>query len=252
VKAQSGEIEFVQLAYVDDCQSDRDCRFHVIGATIIADKHFVDLEGYLRWLVELSVPEELRGSFEFHAKDLFHGSGVFEGIDKDKVIQLFGSALDAIRGLDIPIVYGAVDAHKLRGSIHATASPADVAFRLCMPEIERWFAEKAPDELGIVICDDTTNQQQKRQFQAAFRAGRPKVKMELEKDDKGKGKIVGLSRGPYEHLHDDMYFGNSGDSTGIQLADMCCFIIHRHLEGKQDTPQLYKVIEPHIFAGKVE
>ena len=61
-----------------------------------------------------------------------------------------------------------------------------------------------------------------------------------------------MSKGLYEHLHDGMYFGNSSESAGIQLTDMCCFIIHRHLEGKQDTEELYKSIEPQIFAGKVE
>jgi hypothetical protein len=46
-----------------------------------------------------------------------------------------------------------------------------------------------------------------------------------------------------------MYFGDSAHSVGIQLADICTFLICRHLEGKEDTEYLYKGIEPHIFTS---
>jgi Protein of unknown function (DUF3800) len=40
-----------------------------------------------------------------------------------------------------------------------------------------------------------------------------------------------------------MYFGDSRDSVGIQAADMCSFLIRRHLAGKQDSEWLFKIIE---------
>ncbi len=33
------------------------------------------------------------------------------------------------------------------------------------------------------------------------------------------------------YVHDDMYFGSSKDSVGIQLADLCGYFIAKHLEG---------------------
>ena len=46
-----------------------------------------------------------------------------------------------------------------------------------------------------------------------------------------------------------MYFGDSADSIGIQAADMCAFLIRRHLAGKQESEWLYKIIEPLILGS---
>lgn len=51
---------------------------------------------------------------------------------------------------------------------------------------------------------------------------------------------------PTSNLLDDMYFGDSADSVGIQAADMCAFLVRRHLAGKQDSEWPFKIIEPHI------
>jgi Protein of unknown function (DUF3800) len=48
------------------------------------------------------------------------------------------------------------------------------------------------------------------------------------------------------NLIDDMYFGDSADSVGIQAVDMCAFLIRRHLAGKEDSEWLYKIIEPNV------
>jgi len=242
----------VHLVYMDDSGNDGKSRYQMVGGVIVQDTNFQTVEDYLEFLVEIHVPEDMRDSFEFHAKDLFHCNKPFENLRKEQTLELISRCIGGTSAMEIPIVYGAVDTHKLRASIHATSTPADVCFRLCVPEIEKWFVEKSPSELGILVCDDTTNQNLKRQFQSSFRAGRPKAKMKVLKNEDGSPVISDYSRGRYEHLHDDMYFGNSSTSDGLQLADICCFIIHRHLEGYEDTEELYKVIEPHIFSAKVE
>jgi hypothetical protein len=94
------------------------------------------------------------------------------------------------------------------------------------------------DEFGILICDE--NKAMKADLQSAFRANRRRLKSTAH------------TRGTLEHLHDDMYFGDSAYSVGIQLADICGFIILRHLEGKEDTEYLFKNIEPHICFGDLE
>jgi hypothetical protein len=48
-----------------------------------------------------------------------------------------------------------------------------------------------------------------------------------------------------------MYFGDSADSIGIQMADMCAFLINRHLAEKQDSEWLFKIIEPLIYSEMV-
>jgi Protein of unknown function (DUF3800) len=140
-----------------------------------------------------------------------------------------------VKGAPIPIAYGGIDCHKLRGGLFATAHPLDIAFRVCVQTVEEWFENNAPDQLGLLIADNTKNSHVKDTMQAAFRSYRRPLKSALH------------TRGKLKHLHDDMYFGDSANSVGIQLADICAFLICRHIEGKQDTEQIYKIIEPHIF-----
>ena len=59
-------------------------------------------------------------------------------------------------------------------------------------------------------------------------------------------------RGLLAHIHDDMYFGDSAFSVGIQLADMCALLISRHLAGYGDSEELYQRIEKLVFKGIVE
>ena len=242
----------MHLIYMDE--SSRESRYQIVAATIIEDTTFYVAESYLRFVVEQYVPEELWDDFEFHAADLYHGNHPFEKIGRETALELFSRCASIVESERNPItiVYGAVDTRHLRAGIHATSSPPDVAFRLCIPEIERWFVEKAPDDIGIIIADDTTNQNHKKHMQASFRAHRCKIKVKVSHMEDGSLKEIEDDRGKLAHLHDDMYFGNSRDSIGIQLADIYCWMILRHLEGKEDTEFLYKRIERGIFSAKVE
>jgi hypothetical protein len=95
-------------------------------------------------------------------------------------------------------------------------------------------------QIGMLICDDTKNQGVKTNLQKAFRAYRRRMKS--EKHDCG---MLGK-------LHDDMYFGDSSFSVGLQLADVVSFVVLRHLQGKEDTEFLFKQIERNIVFGKIE
>jgi hypothetical protein len=71
--------------------------------------------------------------------------------------------------------------------------------------VEQWFSENAKDALGVLITDNF-DEGKKRSLKRVFRESRKSLpdKSELSLD----------------HLIDDMYFGDSADSIGIQLARM--------------------------------
>jgi hypothetical protein len=114
-------------ANVEDCES----RFQVIGGPLInCDcSRWWDLETYLSDFIKEAIPEELWGTFEFHACDLFHSDPPYDKphIDGKRVMQ---RALEVIRDSNFPIVYGAVDKQALRREIYSSANPVDIAFRL--------------------------------------------------------------------------------------------------------------------------
>jgi hypothetical protein len=58
-------------------------------------------------------------------------------------------------------------------------------------------------------------------------------------------------RGVLAHFHDDLCFANKKFSIGVQAADMCLYVIQRHLRNKNDIEDLYaKVKRKVFFAGK--
>jgi len=216
----------------------------------LKDEDFRFTEGYMGHIVNAIVPEEKQDGFEFHASELFNGTGTFVGINREQAHRIFELCVDAVQHDNSTIIYSHVDLNTLRKNIFASAVPLDIAFRLCLPEIERWFKEKAPKDYGMLICDDTTDRKVKDYLQETFTSKRCPAKSEMH--EYGGKTIVVEDRGELDHLHDSMYFGSSKHSRGIQLADVCGYIIKRHNDGCKETEYLYKRLEPLIFSRRDE
>jgi hypothetical protein len=54
------------------------------------------------------------------------------------------------------------------------------------------------------------------------------------------------------HAHDDLYFGDSKESVGLQMADLCNYFVWRHLCGKEDDQGFYKMFAEQIICAKAE
>lgn len=232
------------LAYLDDAGStgrnltDKDCPFQLVGAVIVLDERFDTAELLLGAIIDECIPEEQRSKFEFHASQLWAGEPPFDKLEPGNARRAVEQCVQLVHDLELTFVYGAVDKKRLSEQVYATASPVDIAFHLCMEGMEKWFRECAPSDLGILIADDTDNKAVKNEIKNAFRNHRRKVRS------------VAHNRGRLEHMLDDMFFGSSADSLGIQLADVCNFVVDRHLIGRRDTEPLYELIEPRIYAGR--
>jgi uncharacterized protein DUF3800 len=230
----------VHLVYLDDSRRDRDIQ--IVCAVIIRDDAFDFIEQHFGYTISEAVPPAIRAGprFEFHASDMFHGNDIWRGFSRDKAIEVMATALDAMDCLNGPCVtYGSVNLGDLEKGLFGSANPVDVAFRCCCLAIEEWFRKYAPGELAVFISDDTKNHAVKNAMRDAFRAFRPKVRSSP------------LVRGILDHALDDIYFGHSHDSVGIQLADICAFIIRRHLAGNYaDTADLYDQLKPRLYPGR--
>lgn len=258
------------LAYIDDSDDSdstkpKDQRqaepFQVLCAVLVEDKQFLMLEMKLSVLALTGyVPlSELPDDFEFHAKDLFHGTGWFDKWPQPVRFGVFKQLMEALAALNVPVIYGAVDRMKLSKQIFKSANPLDVAFRLCIDRIQSFLA-KDSSRTGLLIAD-TFDDGKKRNLKRVFREYRKKFVTEAirvmedlrrAKENASAEAPIPLPSGriPTSNLIDDMYFGDSSDSIGIQAADMCAFLVRRHLAGKQDSEWLYKIIEP-LLVGQV-
>ncbi len=224
------------LAYLDDSDV-YDKRVQVVGGIILKDEDFGTLENVLGSVIEDNVPEERRESFEFHASDLFNCRGAFTNLRREGALEILTQCVNMVRALEIPIIYGAVDIDRHRETIAGNAHPISVGFRICAEAVESWLKEKAPSDLAVLVFDDTKKVEVKQAVQTAFRDCRKRVKGIFSRDTRG---LLG-------HVHDDLYFGDSSYSFGIQAADVCTYFISRHLNERKDTEHVYDLLKPNIF-----
>ena len=121
----------------------------------------------------------------------------------------------------------------------------DVVFRLVLDGIDGTVAaekdEQGRQELALVITDDReTEKATKAQLRKSYRIYRT------------------ISRPPTwklgwcPHLFDDLFFGNSKDSLGLQLADLCAYFIGKHLEGDKQSLGFYTMLHERILYSKLE
>lgn len=244
---------FMYLSYVDDSGStgnnldDDQSQFQVIGGPIIDEQVYPPIESVLAGNIEGLVPQEQWQTFEFHAYHLFHAHKPFDVLGQEKCWKLLAGALDCVRELKLPVLYGAVDKANLKSKIFRTAKPVDMAFQLYLQALEEWFeaiydpakqVNHASWPHSIIIADDS-RKDVRSDMERAFR------------DTIKKSKAGQWPRGLGLNVFDDLYFGNSKNSTGLQLADMCVYVIARNLANKPDAKGFYDIISSQVFNPKM-
>jgi hypothetical protein len=233
----------VYLAYCDDSKTHdkKHDKFQVLATVVIEDKKFIYLEVLSRAVADSLIPADMIDQFEeFHASELYGGYGIFDGISQEERFSAIGSLLGAVNSQQIPIVYGAVNKSKLESTIYSSADPVHVCFTICMQGVEGFIGEHFPSDMALLIVDDFDKEIKKR-CREAFRKFRTPLKTPI------------FLPGQSWHLHDDMYFGDSKESTGIQIADLCCFFIRKHLEASGDpaAEAFYNIIKDRIVYSRV-
>lgn len=207
----------------------------MFGAVVIPHGEFGWAERMHSIAVEQLFPnDEIEEKFqEFHAYELFKGEGAFKGIDKSKRFDAITVLLMAMRHYQLPFIYAAVDEKKLAKSALSqgpfeTAPPLIPAFKLCLLGIENWALNRHPQNISgvksidysdqyLLIVDETRDAELKKRLRNSYRllrAARP---------------YSGKAPNRLWHAHDAMYFGDSRDSVGIQLADLCTYFMQRRL-----------------------
>ena len=235
--------QFMYISCIDSgsicaANENQSCPYHVIGGPIIPSGKYMVLESALTSILRRAVPEDQWGSFEFHASDMFRARGPFESMGLEKCRKALEAIFKVVNRLKIPILYGAVDGRSPELRVYPPADPTDAAFRLYLQSLEEWFLisilrnEAAP---GILIVDELTDPRKKQVLQKALDGFRRKHRPD------------GMGPGLTNHLLDAIYFGDSKNSIGIQLADICMYFTARHLGEKPDSEGFYRLIESRFF-----
>jgi hypothetical protein len=236
----------VYLCYLDDSGSDSGSPTAIVGAVLIQDDIFFDVELISSWILERLMPEEKLATFqEFHAEDLFNGNGVFKDIPQDKRFNLIKTILNMVgssKTTSLPFIYSAIDKKALSNTAYGGVNPVDLAFRMCALGVEEWIKKNDDDKrCNIFIMDDNTTANLKNELRKSFKSLRKRIRPPEWAENTR-----------LWHIHDDMYFGDSKDSLGIQIADLCSYFLLRKLNGKPDDHDFYGLYSKQVVCAQVE
>ncbi|MCU1310358.1 MAG: hypothetical protein JWO20_1483 [Candidatus Angelobacter sp.] len=234
----------MHLAYLDDSGgSDKNAPIVTVGILMIPHQYFTRLEAIAGFAIGNLLPPERLESFErFHAFELFGGTGNFAGIDRDLRHRTMRFLLEQIKIGKFPFVYSAVDRQELKGGLLGSANPVDLAFRMCLYKVEHILLKEKDTEDGIalLICDDCDDSKVKKEMRQSFRILRPKV-----------APPIWLS-GALKRIHDDIYFGSSRDSIGLQMSDLCTWVMNRRFMGSPDADQFFEIVKDQVVCADIE
>lgn len=169
---------------------------------------------------------------------MFGEYGPFEGIKQDVRFRIIDYLLKIVARNNFPVIFGAVNKAELKKQVYASVSLLDMCFRSCLKGIISFMEQNASQQLALLIADDST--QEKKLLRVAFLDHRERMKPIL-----GEQKLI--------PLHDDMYFGDSKYSIGIQMADLCGYFIAKHIQGHHPEAEgFYEIIKDQIMYSRIE
>ena len=232
----------VKMVYVDEAgisNPKHEPYVIVSGVIVDADKKMLQARGLLDAVVEKHIPQEYRDGFVFHATELFNGGGkVFTRDHPDwplsKRLEIADDLAKIPRKLQLPIALGWVDRAE-----NATLFPAAntheqtldahiLAFARCELQVDTWMRTNAPNEICMVIVEDSES------ARSLIRATHNFYQ------DKG---MVGLTQAershlPFRSIMEDPLFQGKRPSSILQLADFCAYVFKRFLMNQSDERYL--------------
>ena len=232
------EAKPVYIAYFDDSGSDSKSDYAVIAAIVMPDEALSVVEKDVAGIAAMALPDGKRHEFtEFHAKELFHGTGVFECLDLQHRRATLMCLFNVMQRVDPVVVWAAVERNAMAGTRYEGADPLVLAFRTVCLGVEEFISlAEEPDRQCMFIADNCADGSRRQMLKRAFREMRKPVRFQPS----DAGELVHTC-GELVRVHDEMYFGDSADCVGLQLADLCAFFALRCIRNKKDGRFWYRL-----------
>ena len=246
----------MHLAYFDETGTDGHSSIVMFGALIVPSGKFGYLSSIYEVAIQQIIPAEKIDQFkEFHASALYYGDAPFDGIDAEKRFNAIRVLLSAVAMNGLPFAYAAIDRQKFSGSPFSTMRPLNVAFHLCLLGVEDWAVANHPNphidalttstlidwkDTYLCVLDDCSDKDLKANLRKSYRSLRSKHPFTTPQKNR------------LWHAHDDMFFADSTDCLGIQIADLCNFVVRLSIEGKDEPQNFYEMISRQVICVQSE
>jgi uncharacterized protein DUF3800 len=255
----------VRLIYLDEAGISNPAQeplLVVAGVAVNADRQFKQVEAYLDELIEKHVPKEKRDGCVFHAMDIFHGTKRFDrkSWSFEKRLEILDDLAAIPKKFDLPICYGLTDRPSIPGLLMGPASPSLIeiiahghAFFKFLMQMEVVLRATAQDEVGMLIAED--RDRVRKALKVAHAGFRGRALKEFQADwEKLKEGLFKLLL-PLERIVETVHFAQKGESSLLQVADICAFAIKRHCMQASHSDRLYNpmrdqlVFTPEVVAA---
>jgi hypothetical protein len=220
----------------------------VAGVIIHGDKQWKPLGDYLAAMADEYAPPEHRDNFVFHATELFSGGKIFprDKYPKEWRWKILDELVSIPAKFDLPVVWGGVprallgapgpDGLEVRGFNGRPVKPVIggqmIAFVIAAKAAEHWMNLVAgADEIASMYME---NDDQSREFIRITQRmiANPKI-MERLGDE---GQTFKLTR-----IVSPMHFEEKTDSSALQVADVCAFVLKRKM---MKAPEAARFCDP--------
>jgi hypothetical protein len=237
------------LVYLDESGNsgtnlnDQQQPIFVLGALIVEETKWRDVEEGLESIVEAHFPSPRPPHFEMHGTELRNGKGYFRGFPVTERLDAWHECMQFAEEQGLNFVYRAIDKKRYLGWLVDTfgegvlINPHVVAFPLIAQVTNAFLAGEPGSALGIFISDENTE-----------------IAPDVEKS-------IRLLRGADTHLKLDHiiekgFFIDSKKSLVLQLCDLCAFAARKKEEQKAGIEirstdhEAIRLLDPLIHVGK--
>jgi hypothetical protein len=161
----------------------------MFGALVVPVGKFGQLSTLHSAAIQQIIPAGKVDEFtEFHACELYKGTGVFEGVEEAKRFTAIHVLLAAVQMDNLPFIYAAADRKKFDSSPFGSGKPLLSAYHMCILGVEDWATANHPNYSGgsakqidwndtyLCIQDDCDDNKLKAQFRKTYRTLREPLK----------------------------------------------------------------------------
>jgi hypothetical protein len=256
----------VRFVYLDESGISTNEPITVVAGVIVdADKQWRDVAGYVATLIEEYVPKEHRFGFVFHAKELFHGSHIFDPkkYPPTRRREALKRLIEIPARFGLATVYGYSDKvhlkafhqqhpgkHRQKFTVQVQALHHAMTYSYCAIAAERYMRDRArPEEIATLVAEN--NDVSNRTIKTLHHILRG---WNLDSKEAQHFRDIGGEYLPLRKIVDFVHFAQKNEAFLLQLADACAFVYRCYLEGKSEASDLFdalsvnnqKNLNPHV------
>lgn len=232
----------VRLTFMDEAGISADEPVAVVSGVIIhGDNQLNAVEHYLSKIKQQYLGD--RTQVTLSAKDIWHGTKDFKGMEVSKRIEIINAMVSILLNLNLPVSIGAINKKNHNETYEAYKKSKDytnpkygqlkkdnychvLAFIQCCAMIERHM-QRFTDENTILIVEDRSEVRQSLRRAIAYLKGSP------------------LSSSPWlpaRKIREMPAFLEKGESSSLQLADLCAFLARGALSSETIKKERHPLI----------